>query len=563
MTNDEPKEFPMRLRRSSCWALLGLLLLPAAARPDGNKQGADEKGRHPRPTLVLRVRSIDTVLNNIKLFARLTGKEEFGDQINELIKQRVGPNGLEGIDTARPVGLYGDPSEALPGVAAVAMIPIADEKAFLSLLENLNYKAEKNKDGLYVIQPESLPGVSVGIRFAHKYAYVTALNLQAVRRDNLVEPARIFPAKLTADVSATVRIDRLPKTAKDLALGRMEERLAQEKEKKKPGETEVQHRARGVLLDAFAKQVAEVLENGRELDGRLEIDRGRQELSVRLDLDARPGSALARDIRALGEGKSLFGGLTPKGAALSGLAHLVLPEAARKAVGAVLDEAQAEALRKETNPEKRRQIERFSKVLLPTLKSGELDLGFSLRGPHPSGLYTSVTGLKVQDGEALEQAVRAFTKDLPADKRERIKLDVATAAGVQIHRIDAQKDFDKGLRQAVGDNPVYVAFRADAVFLALGEDGLGAIKEAVAAGPAASPPLALEVSLAHLARLAKTAAERKAAAETFHKGEAGKIRLTLRGGPALSLQLRADLSVIRFAGASYRAARSTPDEDEK
>jgi hypothetical protein len=551
----------MRVRWLPCGVLLGLLLLPAAARP-GQKEAAEEKKPHGHPTLVLRVRSLDTVIHNAKLFARLVGKEELGNQFEDLIKVQVGPDGLKGIDPARPFGLYARASEDLTEAAVVGLIPIADEKAFLALLENLNYKAKKNKDGLYLVQQDIRPLFQVAFRFAHKYAYVTAVNLQAIAPGNLVEPSRLFPPDLKADVSGIVRLDQVPKTARDLALGQVEEELARQKEKKKPGENEAQHKARAAVLDAFVKQLANVLENGRDLTGRLDIDPERQELSLRLALSARPGSALAKEIRELGEEKSLFAGLATKGAAVNGLVHLILPAEVRQALDAVIDEGQADALKREPNEAKRRQIERFGKALAPTFKSGELDAGFSLRGPHASKLYTLVAGLKLKDGEGLEQAVRAFHKDLPPLERDVIKLDVDTVGGAKIHRVDAQKNFDEKARKAFGDNPVYVAFRPDAVFLAVGEDGLEAIKEAVAARPQAGRPLTLELSVARLAKtLARTPADREAADKAFAGGREGAVRLTLAGGAALALHFRADLSVIRFAGASYQARQAAGGDE--
>jgi hypothetical protein len=544
----------MPLRSVPCGVLLGLLLLPAAAR-SGEK-------RPMSPTFVLRVRSINTVKDNLKLLARVVDREDQGEQLEALINAQIGPNGLKGIDPTRPVGLYGDPSDVAPGVSAVLMVPVADQKAFLALLENVNYKAEKNKDGLYLIRSESLKGVTIGFRFAHKYAYVTALSLEALAPDRLVEPGRLFPADLKADLSATVRLDQLPKTVKDLVLTNFEEGLAKAKEKKEPGETEVQHKARGLLLDAFAKNVAEVLDNGRQLTARVGIDRERKELSLRLELDAKPGSELARDIRALGEEKSLFAGLRVKGAALNVLTHLVLPEAIRKALKPVFDQGLSEAVQREKNPDKRKQAEEIRKLLRPILESGQVDFGFSLRGPSAAKHYTFVAGFHVPNGAALERALHAFHKAMPAEEQALIHLDVDSASGAKIHRIDAQKGYDAGARAAFGDNPVYLAIRADAVLLALGEGGLDAIKRAAAVRPEASPPVLVELSMARLARtLAKTPEEHQAADKAFGSNDAGEVRLTLTGGEGLRLQLTAQLSVLRFAATAYQERQRRKEEE--
>jgi hypothetical protein len=543
----------MRARWFPCGALLGLLVLPITLR-------AGEAKSEP-PMLVLRVRSIDTVIDNGKLLARLAGKEELGNQVEGLIKLRLGPNGLEGIDTRRPIGVYANVSDDLSEPAGVVMVPIADEKAFLGLLENLNFKAEKKKDGLYVIQQELIP-LPIGFRFAHKYAYFTVQNLRAIAADSLVAPARIFPRSLTADFSGSLRLDRIPSGAKKLALGKIEEDLAKEKDKRKKGETEAQHKARLAILDTFARDVAKVLDDGRELTGQLSLDRQGEALAVQLALDATPGSRLANDLRALGEHKSLFAGLLAKGAAVNGLFHVVLPEEVRKALTPVVEEGMKQAEQNEPNDAKRQAIARLNKALTPSLKAGDVDAAFSLRGPSAAKLYTLVAAVKLHKGDVLEQTLRDLLKALPAEERAKIHLDEETVRGAKVHRIDAQKTFDPKARAAFGDNPVYVSFRTDAVLLAVGDKGLDALKEALASEPAAAPPLLIEVAVGQLARaLAQTDEQREAVRKVFTKEDEGAMRLEVTGGATLQLRFTSRLSVFRFAALSYQLGKAPAQDD--
>jgi hypothetical protein len=543
----------MRARWFSCGALLGLLVVPMAARAD--------EAKPETPMLVLRLRSIDTLIDNGKLLARLAGKEDLGNQVEGLIKARLGPGGLEGIDTRRPIGVYANISDDLSEPAGVVMVPIADENAFLSLLENLSFKAEKKKDGLYIIQQEVIP-LRVGFRFAHKYAYFSVQNLQALAKESLVAPARIFPRNLTADLSGSLRLDRVPAGARKLALGKIEEDLAKEKDKQKPGESETQRQARLAILDAFARDVAEVLDNGRELSVQLNIDRQREQLAVQLALDARPDSRLARDIRALGDGKSLFTGILAKGAAMNGLFHVLLPEEVRKALVPVFADGMRQAERNEANEAKRQAIARLNKALAPSLESGDIDAAFSLRGPSAAKRYTLVGGVKLHKGDALERTLRDLIKDLPAEELAKIHLDQETVKGAKIHRIDAQKSYDAKARAAFGDNPLYVAFRPDAVFVAVGDQGLEALKEALGAAPAPAPPLRLEVEVGQLARtLAKTEAQQEAVRKVFTEADAGTMRLELEGGASLRLRFTSNLSVFRFAALTYRLGKAPAEDD--
>src|SRR5262245_20814914 len=155
--------------RSLALPLVTLLLLGTAAP----RVAAQTKP----PTIVFRVRSLDTVVENVKLLVSLAGREEVANQVEGLIKTKVGAKGLEGVDPTRPFGGYARLGNEITDVFGAVLVPIADEKAFLSLLENLNVPFTKGKDGIYTVQG---PGIDAYFRFANKYLYVTALNRQAI-----------------------------------------------------------------------------------------------------------------------------------------------------------------------------------------------------------------------------------------------------------------------------------------------------------------------------------------------------------------------------------------------
>src|SRR5207237_314735 len=164
----------MRMRWLPALALVGLAAAPLPARAGEKPDKA--------PMVVVRIRSIDAVLDNVKLLATLAGKEEFGRQLEGIIKAKTGPKGLEGIDTKRPLGFYTRIGSDLSDVAGVAMIPVSDEKAFLSLLENVGFPAKKAADGAYTIEPTGPLPVPLEFRFGNDYAYFTAINVDAISK---------------------------------------------------------------------------------------------------------------------------------------------------------------------------------------------------------------------------------------------------------------------------------------------------------------------------------------------------------------------------------------------
>src|SRR5262245_45522458 len=92
----------MRRRWLPGAALLCLIAVPAVAYPDSVAEQAK------KPGLVVRVQSIDELLANVRYLAGLVGQEEQAKQIEGFLKSMAGPKGLEGIDTKRPIGLYGN-----------------------------------------------------------------------------------------------------------------------------------------------------------------------------------------------------------------------------------------------------------------------------------------------------------------------------------------------------------------------------------------------------------------------------------------------------------------------
>src|SRR5262249_7072432 len=146
-------------------ALLGLTLWPNPA-----PAAAEEA---TTPTLVVRLRSLDALFGDFQYVAGLAGREEEAKQLQGLLSSRAGPKGLEGIDTRRPLGLYGSLDANLMDSTAVLLLPISDEKAFLDLLEGFNYKAKKEGDGVYTVTPENFP-FAIYLRFANKYVYAAA-----------------------------------------------------------------------------------------------------------------------------------------------------------------------------------------------------------------------------------------------------------------------------------------------------------------------------------------------------------------------------------------------------
>jgi len=143
---------------------------------------------------------------------------------------------------------------------------------------------------------------------------------------------------------------------------------------------------------------------------------------------------------------------------------------------------------------------------------------------------------------------------------------VAKAGDVGIHRFipDAGMS-DENAKRMFGDNPeAYFAFRDDALFTAMGVDGLAALKEVLAAEPKAGAMLQMEVSMNRLAaQLTKdhpTAPD--AAKKAFKDGKKDKVRFAVEGGKALTVKISMDAPVVTFAALMAEAEQKNKSKDQ-
>jgi hypothetical protein len=505
------------------------------------------------PTLVVRLESVDDLFADLKHLAAFADRDDLVAQAEGLLKARGGAKGVEGLDTKRPLGLYGLVSEDVVSSKVVALVPLADEKAFLNLLKTLNLKPEEGKDGLYTVKVDPIP-FPIYFRFANKYVYATIRDESAIARDALLPPETILPPGEIGLVSAAVRLDQFSDDLKQLAMGQLGLRLADIRDRDFANGNKAEKEFWKQAFEEFSSRIKSVLKDGQELGVHVSVDRKKNDLSLELSLNGKPDSKLAAGIAELGQGKSLFGALFTENAALRGELTLALPESLRKAFAAVIDENIAQALEKEKDPAKRKVGADFIKGLEPSLKAGEFDGCVVLQPPSGPGKYhTTVVAVKLKDGAALEKAARDLVQVLPPDAQGLIHLDAEKVGGVAVHRLDGQKQYDEKTRKLYGDNPAYLAIREDALFFSLGENALSALKEALASKPATAPLVELELSLARLApaiaieRKDEKGVVERAAKEAFAKDkDSDTLRFRVEGGKALKLRVQGKAPVIKF-----------------
>lgn len=550
----------MSVRLWSFVVVLGLIAAPAPSRVAAAEDAAE-------PSLIVRIRSIDSLMADAKYLTALVGEENQAKQIEGLIKSKIGAKGLEGIDTKKPLGLYGQIGAQLGSGSAVVLVPIADQQAFLDLLDRLNLKAEKGDDDIYTVTPEGSP-FTVYFRFANGYAYATSPTKDALAKDSLLKPSSVLDPKDVGALSFSLRIDRIPRGLKQLALQQFDLKLADAQDQKEANESEVQHAFKVAMLKDFANKFKSVINDGEELSLRLDLERNTNDMSVELSLNGKSRSKLSADIAALGQTKSLFAGIFGGDAGLKVLLNWSLTEELRKTFAPVVDEGFQKSLDNETDETKRTLAAKLFKVLAPTWKAGQLDFAFGLRGPKDKQ-YTAVIGLKLKDGKAVDQALRDLVKGLPEGDQAKIEFDADKSGDIAIHRIKVT-DADEKTRNVLGDQPLYAAFRPDALVLAIGPEGLPALKEALSAEPKVGPQFQFEMSLSRLARLMETVDAKKnkgavkIAKDVFGNSQGDDVaRFVIEGGDKLKIRYAFKTPLLKFVNVLGAEARGTFKEGDE
>ena len=532
-----------------CLALVGLIAVPSAAR---SAPAAEKKAKSP--ALVVRVQSVDVLLNNFRYLADLVG---FGEQAKQIEGIVGGPKLLEGIDAKRPLALYASFGDAgIFDSTAVALIPITEEKAFLDLIDKLGAKTTKDKDGLYTISDDKLP-VPVYFRFANKYAYVTAQNENAIAKDKLLLPSAVLPEGKLPLASVTLRIDQIPENLRDIAVGQVEDKFKAAKDENKDNETPAQHAAKVAILDRFEKNIISAIKDGRDLSARLDVDQKTKELTAELGLTAKGDSTVGKFITELGQAKSVVAGLVGR----NSIGHFAIdiPNDAKmaEAIQNALKDSFKQIIAQEADAGKKAVLVKlYEDSIEPALRVTDLDGSIDLRGPHKGGRYTIVGGVKVANGPKTEKAIRDVITTVQPKTDEVVKFDAEKAGDVSIHRI-AAKAIPAEAKQKLGDGDAYFAVRSDALMFAVGEDGLAALKEALEAPPKAGKAINVELSVARLAQAMSDQRPEapKAAAKAFGDDKDNDtVRLSLEGGRELKLRFVVKTPVLTFFHQMQSAA---------
>ena len=415
------------LRRSP-WLLALALLVPCPAFADEAKPG---------PAIEVRVASVNDLLAAAKFLGESLNQGEAAKQGVEFIKSQIDDaKGLDGIDPTRPWGLTATVTPNVIDSPVVLMIPLADRNSFLGLMKGkLNLDPKKLAGDVYEVKVPNVP-VPVFFRFTKDTVLVTAMNAKSLD----AEPsAEFLSAKETSQFVARLHYDRLPADVKKVVFAQWELQANDGMRRARPNETPAETKLRQWLLEQSLPGIQRVLNDGATLTVALDLDTTQAKGEVRLDarFTARPGSGLAKTIRAL-EGRAGVALPLPDARKLFALdAKLGLPDDAKKSFAPLVDALLAEAV-KGAQKDQQIPLQLVTDALKPTLQSGELDLRLAVTaGPKP-GTVEAFGALATVKGTEVEKLAKFIAGFAPADA-VTFAFDTKTVDGVKLHGVTVKQ----------------------------------------------------------------------------------------------------------------------------
>jgi len=491
-----------RLLVLACFTALAFTRPASAAPvPIDTKNNAD-------PVVAMQMKSIDELLKTLTTTTKTYLPDKLFKEFEKEFLSKLDVSMLKGVDTKKPFGLYASVDASilkgdLTKSTIVAMVPVTDEKEFVALLTAMaELKIEKKGDVYTFPIPDS--ELEASMRFLKGYAYIGIAG-EKLDPKLLLDPSEVIDAKEQAAFAMRLRVDRIPVELKEAAI----QFLAQGGDMFKdmaglPPE----------LVAVFNDGIKTLIkwtkwgcDDGKEFVLRLDLDGSSGSVLVESAFEPKTGTTLAKAISALKPTKNDYASIvTSESAAhLYVQAPLFIEEvqsflvqlidvgakltADEKKNGAVLEQPDVAVAQ-------RKVVAELFTMLSKSVKSGNVDLAASLRGPDKNEQYTAVGAIGLKETDNLVKALRELMKVQRKDAQDHIKFDAFKIGEINVHEINVGDELPDEMVKVFTKSSIYVAPTPQGVFVTFGAQAKEAMKELVTAKWEAKPaPLVLaEVS---------------------------------------------------------------------
>jgi hypothetical protein len=176
---------------------------------------------------------------------------------------------------------------------------------------------------------------------------------------------------------------------------------------------------------------------------------------------------------------------------------------------------------------------------------------YGFRGPDKGGMYTAVGAIAFEDTAELEKQFKKMIENDPTINKDEIKLDVAKVGTINVHTWKPGLFILQDVFKYFGgdESRFAFAFAPNAVFIILGPDAVGTMKDALTVKPADSPVLEMVLNPAQVKKVFNSFSKdgQRATMEAIF-GNEDKLKsvmsMWVEGGKELKVTFKMDLRSI-------------------
>jgi hypothetical protein len=316
-----------------------------------------------------------------------------------------------------------------------------------------------------------------------------------VAKDKLIAPKTFFADKMTGLLSATVHFDRIPADLRKAVYGQLELQL---KEGAKNATDPTQKRLNEFLVDVGVDAVKTLLTEGDTLNAVLDVEPKSDDIKLGLTVTPKSGTTLAKTLASFADRDTVAALVSAvKNPLLSLGVNFTLPPETKKKFAAMF-EGLAKDMVDNANENDKPGAKLVTDSLLPTLTSGDLQLGLALSSDS-KGKVGLTAAVKAKDGKEIEKTAKLLAQFVPKEAAE-FTADTDTVGKGNVHKLTFAK-------------PDGVPFSSDTMWLLTADDLVAVhtgdkadgVKAIGTAKPAKAPMLSFEMSWVRFAKLTNSA----------------------------------------------------------
>ncbi len=464
------------------------------------------------------------------------------------------PDLKKAVDTNKPWGVYATFQPDLNETRPVLVFPVPEPKVFTETIGKIFSDLTEEMDGIRGFKYVLLfgPRQPAFFRFKNDCAYVAFDNISAIKdADKLPHPKDLFVKDDTALLSARLFVEGIPPEVKKTAKQFLE-LIGKNKNGFGPMELLLMGLIGATDMTDFIDRLKRVVDEAKWFSLRLDFDRKTDELLFEFNLIPKKESALGNEIADFKPRPTRFAELLEKDTP-AGFVYSLGSFGGIKGDDKEFEEMLNELLNAIHLGGDAEKIRPLAKVVRKTLKVEGVDIGAAVKHAKGANTICVVGAAHLKHARELETAMLVYVNLLPENNRKKFSANaVKLTDSIKAHKMTL--DLSDDARDSLGSSDFYLAFKEDAVYVAIGDGATNRLKEMLEMKPKEGPSLLVQLTPERIAPLFElfTGKELKADwSKLFPNNKKVKLLgLHLEGGPMLRVRYSADFVELLKMGLS-------------